>query len=264
MDKKIIVFLFGIALVTLTGLTMPSCGSKTNTTAETTTTPEATPSVILNEAPLATVDATTYDATLTADYEKAEVDAKKWQSNAELVMVSVKLPSDLSLNNATQTYTYGSSNDTQYWWTYSLSEQTQKFVRALVNKEDYLGTSLTPIPKKFWRTNFIEAFQIADNYQGAEFRLNNQNVEITETLSVGKPNNYLWWLVEYKTPLGNNLTVRINPNDRTIVDESGNIITTGKTYTPESTYSSTTTGTAGATSAATSAATSTAAKTSGL
>lgn len=237
MNKKILTGLCALTILFLTGLSLPSCGGDSQSQSTETASVSPTPVATLNNAPLDTVDATTFDAGITATYDKAEADAKSWQNNAELVMVSVKLPSDLSLNNATQTYTYGSSNDTKYWWTYSYSEQTQKFVRALVNKEDYLGSGLKAIPKHYWRTNYVEAFQIAQNSGGgAEFVANNQNVEITETLSVSDPKGYLWWLVEYKAASGDSLAVRINPNDRTIVDETGTIITTGKTYTPDTTY----------------------------
>lgn len=238
MNKKILISLACLSIVFLTGLSFPSCNNKntqTSTTETATSTPTST--ITLNSSPLDTVDATTFDASITATYDKAEADAKSWKSNAELVMVSVKLPSDLSLNQATQTYTYGSSDETKYWWTYSYSEQTTKYVRALVYREDYLGSSLKAIPKNYWRTNYVEAFQIAQNSGGgADFIANNQNVSVTETLAVSDPKGYLWWLVEYTTPLGNNLSVRINPNDRTIVDETGTIITTGKAYTPETTY----------------------------
>lgn len=243
MNKKILISLSCLSIVFLTGLSLPSCGNKTNTDTSATSSATSTPSstVTLNSAPLDTVDATTFDASVTATYDKAEADAKAWKSNAELVMVSVKLPSDLSLNNATQTYTYGSSDETKYWWTYSYAEQTTKYVRALVYREDYLGSTLKAIPKNYWRTNYVEAFQIAQNSGGgADFMANNQNVSVTETLSVSDPKGYLWWLVEYTTPLGNNLSVRINPNDRTIVDETGTIIATGKAYSPDTTYTTNT------------------------
>lgn len=237
--KTKIIILFAFLLI-LTGFTFPSCGKDEATTPlaeETTPTPEST---LLNE-PLLTIDPLTYDAKFTANYESAYNEAKKWQPDAQLVMVSVKLPMSLALDSATQTYTFGSANETNYWWTYSYSEATQKYVRALVNKDDYLGVDIKPIPLKFWRTNYLEAFQIADNYQGRDFRLNNANTEVTLTLKISDPNGWLWWIIEYKSALGQNLSFRVNPNDRSLADESGNIITTAQVYTPEETVSPTTT-----------------------
>lgn len=234
MGKKISIVLVVAAIFLFNGLSLPFCSSDEEEGAiEETVSPS--PTVTLNDEPLITVDAMGYDATLTANYEQAEAQASAWNKDAQLMMVSVKLPQDLSLNNSTETYTYGSENAPYYWWTYSLSEATGKTVRALVNKEDYLGTNVKPISKNYWRTNYIEAFQIADNYGGKEFRQNNQNVSVNLTLSVSEPKEWLWWLVEYKTPLGESLSVRINPNDQTIVDETGEVVTTGSTYSPSTT-----------------------------
>lgn len=230
MNKKLLVVLAVITIFVFNGLTLPFCNNEEDTATDNTASPS--PTVTLNDAPLATVDASAYDSQLTANYEGANLAAKEWNENAELVMVSVKLPQDLSIDNSTETYTYGSSNAPYYWWTYSLSESTSKTVRALVNKEDYLGTDVKAIPLDYWRTNYIEAFQIADNYGGKDFRQNNQNVTVSLTLSVSEPKGWLWWLVEYKTPLGESFNVRINPNDQTIVDESGSVVTTGSAYSP--------------------------------
>ncbi len=229
MNKKISVALVVVAIFLFNGLTLPFCNNSETTTE---TSPEPSPTATLNDAPLATVDASVYDPELTANYEAANTAAQEWNQDAKLAMVSVKLPQDLSVNNSTETYTYGSENAPYYWWTYSLSESTGKIVRALVNKEDYLGTDIQSIPLSYWRTNYIEAFQIADNYGGKEFRQNNQNVTVSLTLSVGQPKNWLWWLVEYKTPIGESFNIRINPNDQTIVDESGEVVTTGSAYSP--------------------------------
>lgn len=230
MNKKISIALVVATIFVFNGLTLPFCNNEEETTPDTTSSPS--PTVTLNDAPLATIDPTMYDSELTANYESSKAAAQEWNTDAQLVMVSVKLPQDLSINNATDTYTYGSENAPYYWWTYSLSESTGKTVRALVNKEDYLGTDVKPIPLDYWRTNYIEAFQIADNYGGSDFRQNNENVTVSLTLSVSQPKGWLWWLVEYRTPLGDSFNVRINPNDQTIVDESGEVVTAGSVYSP--------------------------------
>lgn len=235
MNKKVSIILVVLAIFLFNGLSLPFCSKNESTTP----TASPTPTVTLNEYPLDTVDAKSYEATLTANYEKAQSAATSWNKDAHLVMVSVKLPADLSLNNSTETYTFGSSNELNYWFTYSLSESTGKTVRALVNKEDYLGATAKAIDKKYWRTNYMEAFQIAQNYGGTDFIKNNQDVSVNITLGNLEPKGWLWWLVEYKTPLGNSYSVRINPNDQTIVDESGTVITTGSTYNPATTSTET-------------------------
>lgn len=226
MSKKILISLVLIfAFVIFAGLSLPSC-SKNKTTSETTETTTA----VLPSEPLVTADATSMDATITTNYEAADAMAKKWQSNAQLYLVSVKLPQDLSLNNSTQTYTYGSTSLLNDWWTYSLSESTGKYVRAIIPKEDYLGDVTKSIDKQYWRTNYVEAFQIAEANGGSTFRSSNPNASIILTLSHSEPKSWLWWLVEYKTGTGNDLKIRINPNDKNVVDETGAIITSGNTY----------------------------------
>ncbi len=227
--KKFTLALLMLTFIMLSGLSWPSCGGKSSS--DTSPTPEPSQTITLNEAPLDTVDAITLEPSLLANLDASAQEAKKWKGNAQIMMVSVKLPLDLSLNNSTETYTYGSADETNYWWTYSLSEQTGKFVRALVYKDDYLGKEMTPINLQYWRTNYVEAFQIAENYQGKQFRSNNSNVTVNLTLSVSEPKNWLWWLVEYKSEDGNSYSVRINPNDRTIADEAGQTIQAGETST---------------------------------
>lgn len=230
MNKSLLILSLVFLVVVLNGLTLPFCSKEEEEPIIEEI--EIAPTITLNDEPLVMADSMNYDATITANFEQAEISALAWQKDAQLMLVSVKLPSDLSLNNSTNTFTYGSENVFDYWWTYSLAESSGKTVRALVNKDDYLGNNVKPINKTYWRTNYIEAFQIADNYGGKEFRQNNPNTAISLTLSVSEPKGWLWWLVEYKTPLGENFSVRINPNDQTIVNESGEVVTTGSVYTP--------------------------------
>lgn len=221
MKKSLLVIVLIFAFVIFAGLSLPSC-SKKETAPEPT---ETTSLVTLPSEPLATVDATSIDSAITAIYDGAETKAKAWKPDAKLYLVSVKLPSDLSLNTSTQTYTYGSSGVPDDWWTYSYAESTGKYVRALIPKEDYLGDVTKLIDKNYWRTNYVEAFQIAEINGGSAFRQANDNVTIILTLSQGEPKGWLWWLVEYKAINGNNLKIRINPSNKTVVDETGTVIT---------------------------------------
>lgn len=236
MKKSLFIIVLCFCFIIFAGLSFPSC-SKNKTTSDSTSTPTA----ILPSEPLSTVDALSLDATITANYQAAETMAKKWKADATLYMDSVKLPQDLSLNGATQTFTYGSPSDTANWWTYSYSEATGKYVRALIPKEDYLGDVTTAIDKRYWRTNYVEAFQIAEANGGTAFREANPNTNIILTLSQSQPKGWLWWVVDYKTTDGNNLKVRINPNDKTVVDESGNIVANGNTYNSSTATSTSTT-----------------------
>lgn len=241
MFKKFLVFFVLVfSFVIFAGLSFPSCSKNDTATPETTET-----GAVLPSEPLAAADVTSLDSTITGVYEGAEAKAKEWKSDANLYLVSVKVPSDLSLNSSTLTYAYGSTNVPNDWWTYSWSEATNKYVRALVPKEDYLGEIASPINRQYWRTNYVEAFQIAQANGGATFRKANKNATVVLSLSQSEPKGWLWWTVEYKTGSGDSLKVRINPNDKTVVDDNGNVISASSTYGNTATTPAATTTTSG-------------------
>lgn len=222
MKKNIFIILallmFGLIF---TGLSCSKSATPTTTpTAETTTTEDLT-----NAAP------TSIDSSFTTNYNLAKEKVIGWKPDASLAAVSVKLPANLGLNNSTETFTFGSATDTLNWWSISIAESTGKFIRAIIPKTDYLGTAPTPINVAFWKTNYLEAFQLAEANGGKDFRKNNTDVDVTLTLMNSEPKGWLWWVVDYKTPSGNSLKVRINPNDKSIVDETGTVIVPAATTT---------------------------------
>lgn len=221
-----------LLIIVIFALTGALC-QKTETTPETTTEEETTTTTTTTD--LTTIDPTTISTTFLTNYNTAKEKAILWKGDAKLVTLTVKLPQDLSLNKATETFVFGSDSDPDYWWTFSISESSGKYVRALIPKEDYLGTATTAIAEKYWKTNYLQAFQKADSYTGKSFRTSNSEVEVIVTLSHGDPKGWLWWLVEYKSADGNSTKVRINPGDLTIVDDLGNTISSGTSSSSETT-----------------------------
>lgn len=223
-----------LLVATVTGL-----GCKKKTTEEQ---PSQTPTATSTATTLDLTNAlpTSLDELITTNYNLAKQKVLDWHSDATIYVLTIKLPQSLELNNATETYTFGSATDAQSWWTISIAEKTGKIIRAIIPKEDYFGNSLKPMNTYFWKTNYLEAFQLAEKNGGKTFRDSNQDAEVTLTLSHSEPKGWLWWTVEYKTNTGSNLKIRINPFDRTIVDESGNIITSGTTQTTTNNTSTTT------------------------
>lgn len=223
--KLITLMGFVLLFASLTGL---SCSKKTDTTA--TSTPTATETTASNLASpnLVDSDATSLEAVATQNYELAKNKATSWKPDAVLVTEQVKLPTDLGLNKANETYIFGSASDTANWWSFSVSESTSKFIRALIPKEDYLGTNINPINAKYMKMNYAKAFQAADKATGSTFRSQNPDSQVTLTLHTATPNNWLWWDVEYKSA-SNKLVLKVNPNDGNVVDEQGNPVSTGTT-----------------------------------
>jgi hypothetical protein len=129
----------------------------------------------------------------------------------------VKLPSDFALNRATETYTYGSASDAYNWWTIVFSAKTSKSVRALIPKEDYLGTTVPTIDTKFWKSNFVDALQLAEVNGGSDYRDNHDSVDVSINLAVGQPKHFLWWNIEYSSSSGDPLKILINPATKEIL-----------------------------------------------
>jgi len=207
-----------IMTISFAGLSCKKSNPNPNVTPSSTTSASGT-----ND--LTTVIPSSLDVSLKTYLDQAKLRAREWKQDAVLAQVTVKLPIDLVAGEASQTYTFGSASDSLNWWTMSISEITGKYVRAIIPKEDYLGNSLTPINEYYWKENYLSAFQIAELFSGKEFRKNNKDVLVTITLANGEPKGWLWWNVEYKTQDGEATNrVLVNPYDKSIVDETGNII----------------------------------------
>lgn len=184
-------------------------------------------------SPVATVVDGTYltiepdqlSETLAATRRMAEEKVKAWQADAVLYHLSVTLPANLAAGAATEVYTFGSKGDAYNWWTITNSGKTGKSVRAIIPKEDYLGTELAPIPIQFWKISYIEAFQLAQAAGGGEYLASYPDARINLGLSVSQPKDYLWWSVEYQADDQPALRILINPATKEAVNESGVPIT---------------------------------------
>lgn len=215
-----------LALV-LTGCSIPFLGGGDDKTAdETATTPSDT--TVSEETPT-TGDASSLVGILpssanikvTTNLNLATNAAKGWREDAVLTYVSVELPASLKPDSGNEVYVFGSAADTNNWWTYSISQETGKFVRALIPKEDYLGATLDPINTQYWNMNYVEALQLAEGNGGSDFRSANAGTRATTFLSNRAPRGWLWWTVEYSAPSGEQFTLLVNPNRGEVVNESG-------------------------------------------
>jgi hypothetical protein len=230
MKRSYIIACCFLFILTLTGASCSWFGAKKTVDTPTTTTDttsQTTATTNLATTNLTNVAATSVDDLITSNYNIAKSKAQNWQSDAVLVNITVKLARNLAVNQATETYVFGSAQDGKNWFSFSISEQSSKYIRAVIPKEDYLGTSIKPINSSYWKMNYPKAFQLAEQNGGSTFRTNNTNSDVVTTLSQSEPKGWLWWQVEYKSAdTGNKLVVKINPSDGTVVDESGNPLST--------------------------------------
>jgi len=224
-DKKFLL----IGIIISLFLIVPGCNKKTDEP-EPIPAEEAVinPDLNLAVSNLTIIDPVTIDTVTKQNYNLAQVKAQEWQPDAVLVSFSIKFPQNLAVGQSDETFIFGSANDTKNWWSFSISEETSRYIRAIIPKEDYLGVDIKPIDKKFWQLNYAQAFQLAELNGGQQFRQTNPNTSITATLHNTQPREWLWWVIEYKSGV-NKYVIKVNPFDSQVVDESGNPLSAGTT-----------------------------------
>jgi len=162
---------------------------------------------------------TTQNKTLT-NLAKAKAASLAWQNDAVFVAYNFKVPPDFDPKSLVETFVFGSSKEPDYWWTYSLASDQSKPVRAMVNKDDYLGRDLSPIQEQYWKVSYADAIKTAEENSGLTFRAENPETEITVTLSQSQPKNWLWYVVEYRGATKSQ-KIRINANDGKVYNDQG-------------------------------------------
>jgi len=206
------IIILAVALILLTGLS--GCGGSSPTensdqTATNTDTPTNNDTTIdqttdqnpttdqLTGQNLLTIDGDTVGPNQSEKLDFANKKAQEWQSNAKLVAVQVEIPSSLKKESVSTRYIFSSPSVNYYYWTIAISADNTSYIRALIPKEDYLSANLGVILSQYWKVNYAEALQIADQNGGSTWRENNNLGQITLVLSRGQPNNYHYWNVEY-------------------------------------------------------------------
>jgi len=190
-------------------------------------TPTPTPSSSTSATETPKSDLTNLDPTSAKDemrnnYNTARQKAILWLGDAVPYSTSAKITPTLDWQDVIEVYTYGSKVQAAYWWTISISVRSKNYVRAIIPKEDYLGSNLQPIMLQYWKLNYIEAFQIAEKNGGKEWRekQKNNNYQITATLAMGDPKNYLYFTVDYQKSDGSDeKSVQINAFNGEIVEQ---------------------------------------------
>ena len=219
--KRTIVFgaLLGLLIFGTAGCSLTKKQSTpTETDQQTTDNTDTTQTAAQN---LTNIDPSAVSEKTLANSRLSREKAAQWQSDAALYYVSLKLDPTLSPDGTTETYTYGSANSPNAWWTISLSQSTGKFIRAIIPKEDYLGTNINPINTAFWKINYVQAFQTAELSGGKDFRTANPDAQISLDLFQGQPKGWLWWIVKYESAGASPLNILVNANTGEAADENG-------------------------------------------
>jgi len=183
------------------------------TTSEQTTTPSVTAQDLSNLPPAQ------FDASIKENLAQATSFAKKWRSDAKLVYFQVKLTS-LIPNEGTEIFAFDSPSVSDSHFTFTISQKSKRYIRAIIPEEDYLG-NLSAIDQSFWKYNYVSALQTAETAGGKEFRDKNSTWTIEINLSRGEPNNWLWYVIDYKSETGDSFSIKINPETGEINKETG-------------------------------------------
>lgn len=193
-------------LLVFSSLLFLGCSKSTQTS--------ATPIAILS------ADGTLQMTTIRENLAKAKVAAKLWKDDAQLTGVVLKISPEITAGNLTETFVFGSPQDSTNWWTYSISEKESKIVRSLTPKEDYLGTDLQPIKEEYLKTSYIEAIKSAEANGGTNFRAKDANTQINVVLTQTNPKGWLWWQIEYQSA-DSKLKILVNTADGKVYNENG-------------------------------------------
>lgn len=167
---------------------------------------------------LLSINSDAEQAMLDANLKEATDLAKIWQLDSKLAYVEIQIPGDLSKNNGSELYVFSSNTDKVNWWTFSLNQATDKFVRAIIPKEDFLGFDSSQIDSKYWKMNYIKALQLVDSAGGSGFRASNTIKEIKIYLKQRQPNGWLWWTIQYIASDGTTYERIINPFNGEVKD----------------------------------------------
>lgn len=161
---------------------------------------------------LTDVDPSGLKSGINSNYELSKEKVKSWKENAKLYSASAKIAPTLDPKDVVEIYTYGSPDWSNWWWTISISARSGNYIRAIIPREDYLGTNLQPVAIKYWDLSYVEAFQIAERNGGKDWReKQTELIQTTATLAHSDPSNYLHWVVEYQTISGSEKkSVKIN------------------------------------------------------
>lgn len=171
------------------------------------------------------------DATIKSTFEKNLETAKNkvsWDNQAKWVALNVQIDGDLLQGSVFETYIFNlnpSHPIYKYYYSTINFADTGKFLRALVNKEDYfteLPNSPQEISTNYLKVTWLEALKKAESSGGKDFRDKNpNNVSIDLNMYRGEPNNYSYWYVLYKQVNGtDSIQVQIDANSGQIINSS--------------------------------------------
>ena len=167
----------------------------------------------------------TVDSTVVATQSKKRFSEAKdrlttwtlWKSNAQFSGLFMSFDQNMVLDSSNEIYVFDSPDDANHHYTISVSQSSGNSLRALVPKTDYQG-ALLPIKTEFWQSNYVDAIQFADKNGGSDFIKANDITSIDANLLRTSPNDFLYWVITYKTnDSANSLTIKMDAKEKKLV-----------------------------------------------
>ena len=170
--------------------------------------PETPTSALLTEAP------ESFDESFNQFKNKADELAANFRSDARLYYVRVKIDTSLNIEDNQYTFVYDYPTNTAYHYTITFEDNTDNYIRSLINKNDFLGSGIKQILPLYWKVNYVTALQAAESSIGESFRnehVGNYKIELN-LFRTGEET--LKWQCEYST-LDEATTQRVDINAET-------------------------------------------------
>jgi len=145
--------------------------------------------------------------------------AREWQTEVDLMLVSVVYSNSLSDAGVFDRFLFASDLDTDWYFYIDISRtDSDVYTRSLVYRDDYvIKSDVLPIPTKYWKMSVERTLEYVDSQGGAQFRADNSDYQVEMLLSLAGGKNLAWYVV-YSAPGVADYRVVIDAN-------SGGIIT---------------------------------------
>ena len=138
----------------------------------------------------------------TKEFDFAFSKAKEWKDDALFFGVVAKYKDGISVENGKNTYIFASPSLATYYWTLTINQSKNEngehdYERVIYYRDDYfLPATAAVVPIAYWKLNYIDALQKADDLGGKDIRAQGKKYDVNVLLSA-QEGEYLAWSVEY-------------------------------------------------------------------
>lgn len=155
--------------------------------------------------------------------------AQEWQTEVDLMLVSVSFVNEFSDEGAYDRFLFSSDLDPDLYFSIDiLRSDPEVYTRSLIYRDDYvIKSDVKPIPIKYWNMSVEKTLELVDSQGGAEFRANNPDFKVEMLLSLAGGTNLAWYVV-YSAPGATDFRTIVDANSGEIITDLTTNITTAE------------------------------------